>query len=433
MMGSKGYRMLDALFCCFSDERRFALRMGFLPLYKTFNAHPYLFARRSDELRLGWKDVIFAEGRYHEAMNRFLTENHDRIKAIFSDHKLHFIYGPYFQQSLARTRQFAYYAPYAPADSQHYGSEWVIRDLLTEGRKEDVPPMLLTDACYSCEGDVMFRLGFSLAHLMELEEAERFMLLEHLAQKIANFDRYDKQKFEDESQVILGTLPAKRPGHARHAWSYDYMWTFQEPKEKHSLRRGCTYEPPEEEKPAPPATADEGFEMATHDMLERIEREIKALQMQYGLSRAALIGLLGLDQPDEPLSRLRIDADYRIWLPDYHNMEVKMTPLVKAVYLLFLSHEEGILFKHLKEYRDELHNIYADVLQKENHHLSVEEIGSVIKLTNPLDNSINEKCARIREAFLKLFDEHLARYYVVNGERGKEKRIALPRHLVMWD
>jgi len=31
-----------------------------------------------------------------------------------------------------------------------------------------------------------------------------------------------------------------------------------------------------------------------------------------------------------------------------------MTPLTKAAYFLFLKHQEGILFKHLFDYRNEL-------------------------------------------------------------------------------
>lgn len=48
-------------------------------------------------------------------------------------------------------------------------------------------------------------------------------------------------------------------------------------------------------------------------------------------------------------------------------------------------------------------------------------------------NSINEKCARIRAAFIKEFDHHLAKYYVVTGERGEAKKITLPRDLVIWE
>ena len=56
----------------------------------------------------------------------------------------------------------------------------------------------------------------------------------------------------------------------------------------------------------------------------------------------------------------------------------------------------------------------------------------MLDVTNPFNNSINEKCARIREAFLSKFDEHLARYYYIDGHKGEPKRIALPTDLIEW-
>jgi hypothetical protein len=54
-------------------------------------------------------------------------------------------------------------------------------------------------------------------------------------------------------------------------------------------------------------------------------------------------------------------------------------------------------------------------------------------VTNPLSNSINEKCARIREAFVGQFDEHFAKNYYIDGKRGEPKKISLPRELVKWE
>ena len=53
--------------------------------------------------------------------------------------------------------------------------------------------------------------------------------------------------------------------------------------------------------------------------------------------------------------------------------------------------------------------------------------------TNPLQNSINEKCARIKNAFIAAFDERIASHYYVDGARGEAKRISLPRDLVTWE
>lgn len=54
------------------------------------------------------------------------------------------------------------------------------------------------------------------------------------------------------------------------------------------------------------------------------------------------------------LSPLVITKNYRFLLPDYGNKEVQLSPIHKALYLLFLNHSEGIEFKNLVDYREEL-------------------------------------------------------------------------------
>ncbi len=65
--------------------------------------------------------------------------------------------------------------------------------------------------------------------------------------------------------------------------------------------------------------------------------------------------------------------------------------------------------------------------------MSDKALQSIEDVTNPLLNSINEKCARIRRAFVGQFDKHLASHYYIDGLRGEAKRIALPRDLVVWE
>lgn len=135
-----------------------------------------------------------------------------------------------------------------------------------------------------------------------------------------------------------------------------------------------------------------------------------------------------LSNDSEKLSRLVITKDYRILLPDYYNLEIKMEPLVKAVYFLFLKHPEGIMFKHLPDYREELTQIY---MRMKPNGMNERTLQSIEDVTNPLLNSINEKCARIRGAFQ--FDDRVAKHYYVDGLRGEPKNIALSRDLVVWE
>ena len=65
--------------------------------------------------------------------------------------------------------------------------------------------------------------------------------------------------------------------------------------------------------------------------------------------------------------------------------------------------------------------------------LTGKAIQSIEDVTNPLLNSINEKCARIRGAFVGQFDDHMAKHYYIDGPRGEAKKISLPRDLVVWE
>ena len=162
------------------------------------------------------------------------------------------------------------------------------------------------------------------------------------------------------------------------------------------------------------------------DLMEEVRERLAKLR-QRGIAESVIEELI---HPDNRLSRLVITKDWRILLPDYNGMEIKMEPLVKAVYLLFLRHPEGIAFKQLPDYREELTRIYN---QLKPLGLTGRAIQSIEDVTNPMLNSINEKCARIRSAFVGQFDDYMAKSYYVDGQRGMPKKIPLPRDLVVWE
>ena len=136
---------------------------------------------------------------------------------------------------------------------------------------------------------------------------------------------------------------------------------------------------------------------------------------------------IGIRQARPTMKKLTITKDCRIMLGD---KEIKMEPIVKAVYLLFLNHPEGIAFKCLPDYREELTRIYVKLKPLG---LNERVIRSIEDVTNPLLNSINEKCSRIRAAFTTIVDASLLNQYIIIGKSGEAKKISLPRELVVWE
>ena len=129
------------------------------------------------------------------------------------------------------------------------------------------------------------------------------------------------------------------------------------------------------------------------------------------------------------ISKLTITNDGAVMLSDY-GKEIKMEPLVKAVYLLYLRHPEGIAFKQLHDYRKELKELYCKI---KPFGLNDRVIKSIEDVTNPTLNSINEKCSRIKTAFQAEVDATLVEYYYITGKSGEPKKIDLPRNLVIWE
>ena len=133
-------------------------------------------------------------------------------------------------------------------------------------------------------------------------------------------------------------------------------------------------------------------------LFEEVKEKVRMLK-SYGIGDDEIDTLL---HDDEIFPKLTITKDYKIVIGEENQSEIEMEPLVKAIYLLFLSHPEGA--------------------EK-----------SIMNATNPVQNSINEKCARIRKAFSYVLPQRLVKYYAISGKRGEVKKIALQRDRIIWE
>lgn len=160
-------------------------------------------------------------------------------------------------------------------------------------------------------------------------------------------------------------------------------------------------------------------------LLDEVKEKVRKLKA-YGVEETEIVAAMN---EEDLFPQLIVTEDYKVVLNDEVNSEVKMEPLVKAVYLLFLSHPEGIILKCLPDYRKELTTLY--LLLRPNG-VTDRVLQSIEDVTNPTLNSINEKCTRIRKVFSGLLPKSIARYYSVSGKRGEVKKIELVRANVVW-
>ena len=171
-------------------------------------------------------------------------------------------------------------------------------------------------------------------------------------------------------------------------------------------------------------------EYCTLEKIKKHIEELKSLGYYEVLIRDTLIKLMdddALQSEDLKLSRLYMDSEFKIYLPDYRNVEIKMTTLPKALFILFLRHPKGIALKQLSDYEPELMKIYQLISSREN----LVDMGESIKrICSPWDQSVNEKLSRIREAFVCHISDYYAQHYYITGERSKQKGIQIDRSLV---
>lgn len=319
--------------------------------------------------------VVYVEGRYNEEVNAYIRENYSQICAHFKRRGYEFCYLPYRSADM-RSCDIKYYAPYLNNVELRVVSSDSLLDSIPADKRTTIGPSLLY---YDVNFDKDAAKGGLLFGLMPID-----------LNRVATFD------FSDILDEIRSDIFSNRPCYSlcdNHAMYDSFMATN-----------------PDKE---------------TLELINEIERRVDKLA-QKGISEHILQQIVS---KPTVVSRMVISRDYRIFLPDYNNMEVVMPPLVKAVYFLFLRHPEGIIFKHLVDYRAELQRLYENI---RGDYLDDKAVQSIIDITDPMKNSINEKCARIREAFVTRFDERLAVNYIIRGERGEPKRIPLHRELVEW-
>ncbi|MCC6448329.1 MAG: hypothetical protein IT215_06570 [Chitinophagaceae bacterium] len=196
--------------------------------------------------------------------------------------------------------------------------------------------------------------------------------------------------------------------------------------------------------------AEEYFERESKTDSEELKSYIDTIKAQgkYGAIADALMYMLKTIKEEKPellakvkplierrkllesklvLSSLCVDSQKRIYLPDFGNIEVKMHALPKTVYLFFLQHPEGVRIKELYQYKKQLLEIYNTVTNKYENEEIKRAIDDLVDVKKP---NINMQCSRIRAAFRKIMDEHVARHYYIDGLNGEPKKIALPHNLI---
>lgn len=127
-------------------------------------------------------------------------------------------------------------------------------------------------------------------------------------------------------------------------------------------------------------------------------------------------------------SRIKVTWDYKIILPELNNTELRMSPLAKAVYLLFLCHPEGIRLKEIADYRSQLREIYALIKPGADFELADSHIDDIaIAGSESLQQKLSMTRYAVKRAFLS---PELAERYIIKGTPGEAYSISIPPTMI---
>ena len=253
------------------------------------------------------------------------------------------------------------------------------------------------------------------------EEIKPYFLLNKLIdlelddEKDSVFDNKSQREIIDECSMPKESSQARQSSAKRAK--------FIIPKEEESTIECCAYAVAEVKESAIPSEKQQEIIAKIKDDIQNL----KDLGFYELLIKEIGSALYGKENTAFKPSRLIMDDNFKIFLPDFNNMEIEMTPLPKSLFILFLRHPEGIYLKSLIDYKKELLEIYKLLSYRETYFEMVE---SIERICNPLEGSINEKLSRVKEAFLKKISKDNAKYYIITGERGMKKKIEIDRSLI---
>lgn len=131
--------------------------------------------------------------------------------------------------------------------------------------------------------------------------------------------------------------------------------------------------------------------------------------------------------PQTP-SRLYIDKTYNIRLDSPNGPQIPLRPLLKALFILFLKHPEGIRLKERARFESELSDIYSVILPNTDPECRARRI---CRMMDVCDNSFSEKTSVLNARLEELFPSN-ASCYKVQGYNGHPRSIPLDPLMVVW-
>lgn len=129
-------------------------------------------------------------------------------------------------------------------------------------------------------------------------------------------------------------------------------------------------------------------------------------------------------------SRIEIRGhSHRIFLTDLGDLEVKLNPKEKTLFLFYLGINTGVTLPELRDHQVQLGALYRRFSTSSE---PLEINMALERLISPLESNQQQVLSRIRRKFRDLVGRHMAEFYTIEVVQGLY-RIALDRSYVTWN
>ena len=374
------------------------------------------------------RQVIYVENQYDEYINSVIRDKYDWLKYQFKRANFDFVYLPMFFNDEEIKEKVLYYAPYLTSEIMEkveLRSSYLLGYMSHIENKVKIMPSFLY-APQKEEDEWVFQ-----GQTIDISNKEDLAINKWFEDSICDIDeeltpitRFRFHKVENEESSAITGQPTS--SESKPEYSSTPIW---DKLKKGYLKFGKSIVEEEDgiSSETDRSTLEEIRDEDARKTFEDLERIIERLRL-LGIPLSVIEEYIA---KYETISRLLLTDDYRIFLPDYNDREVKMGPLYKAVYFLFLNHPEGIILQHLENYHHELVNYYLQTSQKDE--LTPRMVDTINRLEFPGDNTIHIVLTRIKAYFKITIDEHLAKHYYIVGKPGEPYRIPLDPDLIEWE
>ena len=406
--------------------------------------------KSTTDLRLLPEQVIYVEGSYNARTNKIISKKHEEIysKLKSSLSPIEFVYLPFVTKQLQDSTSLSYLLKYYfPNIKETIHFQDNIHSVL---RTDIISPPFFSRLGYNKKINPGFfrymrkdKDNLFVYEYFPFVGSRRSSILKQIDYYISSI--FENQNIEtplisneeEQEKPFPKDFFEKRIEKPQMDSNFSF---FKKERERKSLSQSLFDDENDEKQTANPKSPTlpirkkghkEQLSIPKHELILQIKLDIQNLK-ELGFYELLIkeLGSVLFEQDAKKIfqpSRLFMDEEFRIYLPDFNNTEIVMTPLPKTLFILFLRHPEGINLKSLIDYKKELLEIYKLLSYRETYFNMIE---SVNRICNPFEGSINEKLSRIKEAFLRKISMDTAKYYIVTGKRGMKKKIEIDRSLI---